>query len=109
MISSCPIISVAQRYKDNAMGIHWNRHVISGIRGSKRLGLRLEDRSTGKHACRMSLSANVNTDYLDVALCRTSYLFYVLWSGAIAGLASWLVKSFSRYAAGSGVPEIKTI
>lgn len=37
------------------------------------------------------------------------YFFYVLMAVCFTGLAAWFVKRFARFAAGSGIPEVKTI
>ena len=39
----------------------------------------------------------------------TTYLVYVILSIILACVSSWLVASWSKHAAGSGIPEIKTI
>jgi chloride channel 3/4/5 len=38
-----------------------------------------------------------------------NYASYVAWAMLFAGLACWLVSSFARWAAGSGIPEMKTV
>ena len=38
-----------------------------------------------------------------------SYTLYVVVAALLAATAAWLCKTFARYAAGSGIPEIKTI
>eukprot|EP01112_Ceratiomyxa_fruticulosa_P021038 TRINITY_DN7322_c0_g1_i2.p1 TRINITY_DN7322_c0_g1~~TRINITY_DN7322_c0_g1_i2.p1 ORF type:complete len:889 (+),score=170.66 TRINITY_DN7322_c0_g1_i2:280-2946(+) len=37
------------------------------------------------------------------------YFLYILCAIIFAGLSAWFVKSFARFAAGSGIPEVKTI
>ncbi|PKC10025.1 hypothetical protein RhiirA5_472307 [Rhizophagus irregularis] len=39
----------------------------------------------------------------------TNYLFYIIFSTLFATTAAYLVKTYSPYSAGSGIPEIKTI
>ena len=38
-----------------------------------------------------------------------NYAVYILLAGIFAGLAAWYVKSLAKWAAGSGIPEVKTI
>ncbi|CAG8506984.1 4797_t:CDS:10 [Paraglomus occultum] len=39
----------------------------------------------------------------------TNYIFYIIFSTVFAGAAAYLVDVYSPYAAGSGIPEVKTI
>ncbi|CAG8449251.1 8998_t:CDS:10 [Scutellospora calospora] len=39
----------------------------------------------------------------------TNYLFYIIFSTTFATIAAYLVKCYSLYSSGSGIPEIKTI
>ncbi|CAG8728961.1 15483_t:CDS:10, partial [Dentiscutata erythropus] len=39
----------------------------------------------------------------------TNYLFYIIFSTTFATVAAYLVKCYSSYSSGSGIPEIKTI
>ncbi|CAG8540609.1 15699_t:CDS:10, partial [Gigaspora rosea] len=39
----------------------------------------------------------------------TNYLIYIIFSTTFATIAAYLVKSYSSYSTGSGIPEIKTI
>jgi len=35
------------------------------------------------------------------------YIFYIVFGTLYAGVAAWFVVSFSPWAAGSGIPEVK--
>ncbi|RHZ61178.1 hypothetical protein Glove_349g121 [Diversispora epigaea] len=39
----------------------------------------------------------------------TNYFFYIIFSTLFATIAAYLVKTYSPYSAGSGIPEVKTI